>query len=231
MELSKRLSLVAGEVSVRSICDVGTDHAYIPIYLLLNKKIDYATASDINKGPLKKAEENARTYNLLDKLSLKLSAGLSEISENEAEGLVIAGMGGMLICSILKENEKKTKSFKQLVLQPQLDIGEVRKCVHSLGYKIINEIFLNDMGKFYTVIKCEKGFEKYENDLFYEYGKVLIDKKDELYKNYLKNRLSKLEKILVSLKENLKDDDDIKKSRIQELTKETNDIKEVISWL
>lgn len=236
MELSKRLLAVANEVRVKSVSDVGTDHAYIPIYLLQNKKIDFAVASDIKKGPLSKAEENVSAFKLSDKIKLRLAGGLDKTVAGETEGLIIAGMGGRLICDILKKEPEKTKSFKELILQPQLDIPLVRKTVHNMGFRIENEIFLNDMGKFYTVIKCVKGNEKYENEMFYEYGKILILKKDLLYKEFLSDKLEKYVNILMSLKEKhntdtVCDNKDIKQVRILELEKEIKNLKEVISWL
>ena len=106
MELSKRLQAVAGLVTAGSrLADIGTDHAYIPIYLARSGKIPEAVAMDVNRGPLERAEENIRAYELEDRIKTRLSDGFSALEQGEADSAVIAGMGGGLMSRILKEGE------------------------------------------------------------------------------------------------------------------------------
>jgi tRNA (adenine22-N1)-methyltransferase len=195
MEISKRLKTVAGEVGYRTVADIGTDHGYVPIYLVKNKLADMAIACDINKGPLLKAKENIEENCLFSKIETRLGSGLTPIAVGEVETAVIAGMGGMLTIEILKASSDVVQSLKQLVLQPQLDIDSVRKYIHIIGFKIENEEMLIDEGKYYTVINAVHGDEKTYSQCQYLFGKINLDKKSTDLKKYLMHRLGKLKEI------------------------------------
>lgn len=199
MEISKRLKTVAGEVKYRTVADIGTDHGYVPIYLVKNKLADMAIACDINKGPILKAKQNIEGNCLNSQIETRLGSGLIPIAVGEVETAVIAGMGGMLTTEILKASSDVVQSLKQLVLQPQLDIDSVRKYIHSIGFKIENEEMLIDEGKYYTVINAVHGEDKHYNKCQYMFGKINLDKKCSVLKKYLIHRLGKLTKIKVGL--------------------------------
>ena len=141
--LSNRLQAIFDLVPTSAkVCDVGTDHAYLPIALSKSQKAKTIIACDVNESPLKKAQENLDKAKVKN-VDLRLSDGLSKVSENEADTVIIAGMGGLLMCSILErgintmnggcQEEKKMKTPADnlcrpiLILQPQSDICEVRK--------------------------------------------------------------------------------------------------------
>lgn len=210
MEISKRLKTVAGEVKYTTVADIGTDHGYVPIYLVKNKLADMAIACDINKGPLLKARENIAANCLTSKIETRLGSGLTPIVVGEVETAVIAGMGGMLTIEILKESCEVVQSLKQLVLQPQLDIDSVRRYIHSIGFKIENEEMLIDEGKYYTVINAVHGEEENYDQCQYMFGKINIDKKSNVLEKYLVYRIGKL----LAIKEELKNsgtDNSVKK--------------------
>ncbi|MCQ4725860.1 class I SAM-dependent methyltransferase [Anaerotignum faecicola] len=200
MELSVRLKAVADEVNGGIIADIGTDHGYVPIYLVKTGKIKKAVACDINKGPLLKARENIEREGLKDKIETRLGNGLSQIDAGEVETAVIAGMGGMLIIDILKSGACVAESLKQLVLQPQLDIESVRRHIHTIGFKIVNEKMVVDGGKFYTIINAVRGQEKYEKEIYYSFGKINIDKKCPVLREYIAYMLNRLSEIENGLK-------------------------------
>ena len=103
MQISERLRTVAGMVSPGCrLADVGTDHAYIPIYLMQNGVIPQAVAMDINQGPLLRATENIRRYGLTGRIETRLSDGLEKLQAGEADTILIAGMGGLLMVRILE---------------------------------------------------------------------------------------------------------------------------------
>ena len=215
MEISKRLKTVAGEVKHTTVADIGTDHGYVPIYLVKNKLADKAIACDINKGPLLKAKENIEANCLASKIETRLGSGLTPIAVGEVETAVIAGMGGMLTIDILKEGCEVVQSLKQLVLQPQLDIDSVRRYIHSIGFKIENEEMLIDEGKYYTVINAVHGEDKEYNSCQYMFGKINLDKKSSILEKYLIHRISKL----TGIKEELK------KSGTENSIKKINELK------
>ena len=109
MELSKRLQAVADLVTAGyKVADIGTDHAYIPIFLLETGKTDWAAAMDVNKGPIEKARENIRAYGLEAQIETRLSNGFLALGKGEVQSAVIAGMGGNLVIRILQEGSDET---------------------------------------------------------------------------------------------------------------------------
>ena len=118
MNISKRLKLVASMVSDNySVADIGTDHGYIPIYLVLERGFSRTLAMDINEGPLLRAVENIEKYGVGDYVETRLSDGLDGLSENEAESIIIAGMGGRLVMKILSSHMDRVKHLKEIILQ------------------------------------------------------------------------------------------------------------------
>lgn len=201
MEISERLKTVASFVrESRSIADIGTDHGYIPIYLYKEEIIDRAIACDINREPIKRAESNINMYHLGNVIETRLGNGLCPIKAGETDGIVIAGMGGMLMIDILKTFPDKLEAVKELILQPQSDIECVRKFLHSRNFKIDDEQMLYEDGIYYTVIRAVLGKETYDSKKDYVFGKINIDKKSAALKKYLYNTMQKNGKISENLK-------------------------------
>ena len=141
-----------------TLADVGTDHGYIPIYLLQQKKIPAAIAMDINEGPLERAKEHIALYGLQAYIQTRLSDGVAALKPGEVEAVLIAGMGGGLVMHILKDGEKVCQSAKELILQPQSEIERVREFLREKGYTILAEDMVYESavsGK-----KCAEGFGK-----------------------------------------------------------------------
>lgn len=200
MEISERLKTVASFVKESSsIADIGTDHGYVPIYLYKEGVINRAIACDVNRDPIKRAESNINLYHLGNVIETRLGDGLTPIKEGEIDGAVIAGMGGMLMIEILRKFPDKTDSFRELILQPQSDVPAVRKYIHSIGFKIEDETMLFEDGIYYNVIRAVHGKEKYTSDKDYLFGKINIDKKNNVLKKYIKGIMNKNEKIAEKL--------------------------------
>lgn len=139
MQLSNRLGTLTKYVPQGSrVIDVGTDHAYVPIYLMKNNITISCMATDINKGPLIKAKQNITKYHIPN-IKLKQTSGLQGITEEDGNVIMISGMGGYLIIDILKAAMSVVKAANRLILQPQQDIDEVRKFLHANHFKIITE--------------------------------------------------------------------------------------------
>ena len=147
MELSKRLTAVAALVTPGSrLADVGTDHGYIPIWLVKNGRIPCAVAMDVNKGPLLRAEENIREEGLEEKIETRLSDGLKKLCPGEADAAVIAGMGGALTIYILEAASRVLPGMKELILQPQSEIAKVRRWLEDQGWQIAEEDMVEEDG-------------------------------------------------------------------------------------
>lgn len=155
-QLGPRLSLCAKLVRPqKKLCDVGTDHAYLPIWLLKSGQISSALAVDVNEGPLLTAEQNAVRYHVEDNISLRLSDGLRSVQADEADDIVIAGMGGELIARMVAETPWLCDESKRLVLQPMSGAPELRLCLKEHGFVIFEEQAVEDAGRVYTVMAAE----------------------------------------------------------------------------
>lgn len=228
MELSYRLNKIAQKVTQNGIiADIGTDHAYIPIFLYKNNRIKRGIACDISKGSLQKAKDNIKKYNLQDKIQTRLGNGLEKISlQDNVDTVIIAGMGGMLMIDILEKGKYILENVKELILQPQKDIDKVREYLHKNNFKIIDDEMLKDDGKYYTIIKSIKGKE----DILYKkeeyvFGRFEINNKCQILKEYIEEQLYKMEIVLKNIKEtNIQ-------NRILEIEDNIKTYKEVLKWL
>lgn len=198
MKLTPRLSAVCDFVEKNSkIADIGTDHGYIPIYLSINNIISYAVASDINEGPLSAAKKNIKEMNL--NIRTCLAPGNAGITDDEADTLIIAGMGGDVISSIL--NERIPKGINHIILQPMTHIDDARKALHSNAFEIVNEKFvLEDDGekkRLYTIINAKKGEKCNWSEQEYKISPLLA--KDNLFDYFIAKERKKTENILKSM--------------------------------
>ena len=190
IELSKRLQAVADFVTPSEcIVDIGTDHAYIPIYLVEKNYTNKAIAMDVNEGPLKKAREHISSAGLEDRIECRLSDGLRNLGENEAKCAIIAGMGGALIIRILQDGERQALNLKELILQPQSEISKVRAFLLEQGYQIQLEEMVLEEGKYYPMMKVIPLVNKHEketwNHIELKYGKLLLQNRHPILKKYL----------------------------------------------
>lgn len=199
--LSKRLKAVADMVTKGNIvADIGTDHGYVPIYLVKNNISKKAYAMDINEGPLKMADRNIRLEGLEKNITTILSDGMDKMWDNMAETVIIAGMGGDLIVDILSRGSE-IKGMKELVLSPHKRTDLVRKYLTQNGWKIIKEDMVIDAGKYYTVIKANRGEETNYTDVELIYGKYLLENRNSILKQYLEKENDKFSDILNTMKE------------------------------
>ncbi|MCM1157310.1 MAG: class I SAM-dependent methyltransferase [Bacteroidales bacterium] len=200
MRLSKRMEAVVSMVSPQSftVADVGCDHAYVSIALLEQAPERKVIAMDVRKGPLEIAAGNIAEAKLGDSIELRLSDGLEKLSPDEADTVILAGMGGLLIKRILEEGMAVLLGERPptLILQPQSDIWEVRIFLQNHAYHIVQEIMLVDDGKYYTVIKASPGMEKGKySDTEYRYGRYNLKHQDKVLYTYLKKEKKALEEI------------------------------------
>lgn len=231
--LSKRMEAVVSMVSPQSftVADIGCDHAYVSIALIERKIAENVVAMDVRQGPLGIAADNVAAAGLQGKIDLRLSNGLEKLLPGEVDAVVIAGMGGMLVKSILESGEKilhYEKMRPSLILQPQSDLKEVRIFLHSSAYHIVQEKMLIDEGKYYTVIKAEpgtcnqivdsfveadgmqywnvkkdaQGIEQY-TEADWQYGRYNLEHRDAILFAYLKKEQKNLFKIYESISCNL----------------------------
>ena len=185
--LSKRLLAVAGFVTPGSrVADIGTDHAFVPIYLMEHKIVPSALAMDIGKGPLLAAEEHIKEHGLEKYITARQSDGVLALQDGEADSVIIAGMGGALVIKILSEGRERLRNVKELILQPQSEVEKVRHFLYESGYHITAEEMVFEDGKYYPMMHAVPGRDDpVYPESYFKYGGWLIREKNEVLLRYL----------------------------------------------
>ena len=200
---SSRIQKIASLITKDNIViDIGTDHAYLPIYLITKLGFNKIIATDISQNVLKQAIANIQKYHLEGKIKIYCTDGLKNINE-KYDTIVIAGMGTNTIKNILSNGSL----CKEIILQSNNELPNLRLFMQDFGYKIIKEEVVLEKGKYYVIIKYHEGKEKlsYE-DIYFgkhqnkEYLTYLFNKKSKEYslnkRNDLKIYLEKLERFI-----------------------------------
>ncbi|MEG1870897.1 MAG: class I SAM-dependent methyltransferase, partial [Peptostreptococcaceae bacterium] len=145
MKLTDRLIKIASLVTKgKRVADIGTDHGYIPVYLLNKGTIPFAILADVNKGPLENARKEVRHNALLDKVDLRLGSGIEVLQKYEVDEIIIAGMGGILISELLESKLEVAYSVDRLILQPMQAQDELRKYLLNNGFEILDEVLVKE---------------------------------------------------------------------------------------
>lgn len=212
MKLDSRLMAIANLVRKDKIfADIGTDHAYLPVYLVEKGVIKKAIAADLRVGPLENAKLAVDSYNYSDKIELRLSDGLDNFKANEVEEIAVAGMGGLLISSFIERTDWLKKSDIHLILQPMTHAEELRKALFDNGFIIDNEVVAEDGDKLYIIISAYYyGDATSYTDFDLIVGRLPLNK-DTLSIKYLSKIFEKYNKKLIALKKANKDCDDLEK--------------------
>lgn len=193
--LGVRLSAVLSEVApCRTLADIGTDHGYAIIAALKEGLCQRAIASDVRRGPLQKARENIRQAGMEDKVSFRLCSGLEGYQAGEAETALMAGMGGRLMASLLRQAAclpaEPLKGMDRLVLEPQSEVFLVRRAVREIGFSIIRENFVQERAHTYLILCCSHVPDKVSRDRLYDaYGDHLVRTRNPLYEKNLREKL------------------------------------------
>lgn len=185
--LTERLEKVKNLVENSKIAaDVGTDHGYVPILLIKEKRAGYVIASDVNKGPLESAKANLLKYGVSDKAETRLGSGLLTLKPNEADTVIIAGMGGVLMADLLEEGKEIAKTVESFILQPMNSQDYLRKYLHKNGYIIEFECLAREKEKIYNILKVKRGEDKpFPKEIYYHTGMDFKFTDDELVNSYL----------------------------------------------
>ena len=197
--LSLRLSTIASLVPKGAfVCDVGTDHGFLPIFLTESAKVRGVIATDINEKPLKKARENIEKAKA-EGITLRLCDGLSGVKKGDADTVIIAGMGGEVISGILKRGSEITEDRGvTLILQPTTSPEFLRKYLYETGFEIIKEIPVEEKGKLYSVmlVVFQSNPQKKEDWVYFA---GLVDPKDQTGKKYIEKQKLRAYKCMKAL--------------------------------
>ncbi len=184
------------------VADIGTDHGYLPAWLVLSGKCPGGVAADLRKSPLENAAETLKTYNIQDKITLRLSNGLDSVSSEECDDIVLAGMGGTLIAEILSRADWIKNKSKRIIAQPNSHSEDVRKFFCENGFEIIGESTCTDEKRDYICMCAEyKASSNAHTPLYYYLGCHPI-KGDDVSLRYAKKKIKNIEIRCRALKEN-----------------------------
>ena len=192
MKLTDRLLKIASLVTEgKRVADIGTDHGYIPVYLLNQGKVPYAILADVNKGPLENARGEVRHNKLLDKVDLRLGYGIEVLEKGEVDEVIIAGMGGILISELLEAKLEVAHSVDKLILQPMQAQNELRKYLLNNGFEILDEVLVKEDFRIYEIIIAKYTGKNtvVSDDIYYEVGTKLIENKDPLLNEFIDKKI------------------------------------------
>ncbi|UUV13755.1 tRNA (adenine(22)-N(1))-methyltransferase [Clostridioides difficile] len=192
MKLTDRLLKIASLVSDgKKIADIGTDHGYIPVYLLKEGKVPFAVLADVNKGPLDNAHKEVIQNNLLDKVDLRLGSGIEILEIGEVEEVIIAGMGGILISELLEAKKEVAHNVEKLILQPMQAQEELRYYLLNNGYEILEEVLVREDFRIYEIIVAKYTGKNtiIEDEIYYEVGIKLLENKNSLFNDFIEKKI------------------------------------------
>ena len=195
-ELGKRLNLIASFVPKgKSVCDVGTDHGYLPAALCLSGDYKSVTATDINKKPLENASNNLKKLGAHG-VELILCDGLEKVPQEKAEAVIIAGMGGDVISGIIDRCPYKEKSV--FILSPTTGASTLREYLGGNGFYVEREVATTENGKIYSVMLCRfDGKTRHLSPAQKRIGKLDFSGDDNI--RYIRKQLSIIEKCILDL--------------------------------
>lgn len=201
MKINTRVDKVLNYIQKGStVADIGCDHGYVLIKGVTDDIIKSGIGVEVAEGPFNQAKINVHEYNMDDYINIRYGNGLDPVLINECDVCVIGGMGGRLITNILSDNKEKASNFKRLILQPMNSEFILRKYLLENNWVIVDEdILIED--RLYLYIIAEKGNMEVHDDFIYEIGPVLAKKNNSGRNKYIKQKIFKLEKILMNLKE------------------------------
>ncbi len=216
IKLSNRLRAVARQIPAGlRVADVGTDHGYLPVYLVVNDIAPKVIASDRGKRPLDSARQLISLLSLENQIDVRLGDGLSVLQPDEAEVICLAGMGGVAIKEIISAGLPLAQAAKRLVLQPQRNVPAVRRFLVANGFKIVAEDLAEDDGFYYEIIAVEPGLmELTEQEA--DFGPLLLRDGHPLFKDFLILKETDLTQLLAAMADNNSKDSLQRKKQLEE---------------
>ena len=228
MRLTPRLQAIAELIPPGSvIADIGTDHAYLPVYLLQEQICRRAVATDVKEAPLERARETVAAFNCHQKIDLRQGSGLQAIEfEDQVDTVVIAGLGGRTIAKILAEGRDKLNWLKRIIMQPINEAGYLRLFLAENGLAIIQERLVMENRHLYEIIVAQPGSEQEKDPFRLSLGPRLLENNPPLLPFLLQQKIKKLHTLKKSLQRAKNED---VSAKLQEVEKELTFLREVLA--
>ncbi len=234
--ISNRLKSIASFVEEGSrVADIGSDHALLPTFLIINNVATSCIAGEVNDGPFQAAIRQVEKADLNDKIEVRLGNGLSVLKQKEVDTLCIAGMGGALITKILDEGLERVKEMNRLILQPNVSAELVRRWFVDHGWELITETILEEDAKIYEILVAVPGdpHKPYDNlsinkEWAIRMGPFLLKKPTSVLIKKWEYEGEKIEKIIKNLAYS---HDSETKARMEQFEIELKEMREVLLCL
>ena len=181
------------------LADIGTDHAYLPVWLLEQGKIASAIAGDIAEGPCLAAKNTVSMHGMKGKVEVRLGSGLKVLQAGEADCIAIAGMGASTMIEILEADMPLAVEAKRLVLQPMAGAASLRKWLIQNGWCIVAEDLVADGRHLYEIMAVERGESETFSDAVLEIGPSLIEAKHPLLAKQFERQINNYKKLLANM--------------------------------
>lgn len=222
--LNQRLTQVSQYLKPGNLADIGSDHAYLPIYAIKENLIEYAIAGEVITGPFKAAQKNVAENGLNSKIDVRLGDGLSVINNtDDINNITICGMGGPLIAKILSEGKSKLSNKPRLILQSNIQTEVLRKTLEMLNYSIVSESIIEEKGHIYEIVVAEYDNSNLNlNKSELKFGPELLKHKNDIFYKKWNHELEALEHIRNQL------NSEVHHERLKEIENEMSLIKEVL---
>lgn len=201
MRLKARLSALAAFIPPGSVvADIGTDHAYLPVFLVRNGQAKKVIAVENRASTLEGARRTLAEFDHGGKIELRFGDGLEPLrSEDGVDCVVIAGMGGRNVCRILDRSRDKWGWFDRILLQPMQDSFLLRRWLVANGMRFTCEKLARENGHFYEIMAVQRGRQPIFNPLLYELGPCLIRDGDLLLKPFIKKKIKRCRDVIDDL--------------------------------
>ena len=200
--LSNRLKAVASFVEKGAIvADIGSDHAYLPCFLIKTGKVQKAIAGEVAKGPYESAMYNVSREGLVNAVTVRLADGLLAIEDSDqVDTVTIAGMGGSLIATILENGKARLKNVKRIIAQPNIHSRVIREWAVSNDWKVMDEQIMKEDGKIYEIIVLMRGTSTYD-ELELLLGPFLYVERNAVFREKWERELVEWRRVLRSLED------------------------------
>ena len=193
MQLDARLAALAAFVPHgTTVADIGGDHAYLAATLVMEGIAPRAVVGDLSAGACAAARRTVGAQRLTREIDVRQGDGLSVLAPGEAEAIVIAGMGGVLITEILAGAPDVLTHVQTLVLQPMNSAAKLRRWLYGNGWNIVDETLARVGGHIYEIIRAARGSAEQPDEVLLHIGAKLFEKRDPLLREHIEHRLQKL---------------------------------------
>lgn len=200
MQIGSRLETIGCLVPAGSVvADIGTDHAYLPVWLIEQGCIQKAIAGDIAQGPCQAARSTIAQHGLQQQVEVRMGSGLSVVQPGEASCITIAGMGASTMIAILEADMSVAEAAEALILQPMAGAASLRKWLCTHGWELVDEELVDDAPHFYEIMAARRGVSRAYSEAEYAVGPVLLAKQHALLTKQLERQLSTTRQLLENM--------------------------------